>query len=496
MLDQVTVIGVCGAGAMGAGITQIAAQAGHQVIVLDRDDEALARGCASVKKGASALLKRGKITAEEASTLADRVQWTLDAAHMAPCGLIIEAIVENADVKTSLFKSLEQATGDDAIIATNTSSLSVTSLAGGHARPDRFLGLHFFNPAPVMKLVEVVSGAETDPAIAVNALSLMESWGKVAVKVRDVPGFIVNRVARPYYSEGWRAYEEGASDAATFDFLYRELAGFRMGPFELGDLIGHDINTATAKSIFEAYEGRTRFTPTLAQEQLVAAGRLGRKSGRGVYDYSEGAEKPAPSFSNCAPAGSPGKIALGDNTTALQVLFKTGGVDFETREAIPAGFAQIRDTFVGFSDGRTAGECADIYQRPVAVIDWMRDPTSVSVLAFSPSCDDAREVALTIATALDKKTIELKDRAGLVVFRTLCQLANCAADAVRDQVADAESIDRAMMNGVNYPFGPMAWAKEFTISAVVGALKAIANETGEALYNPCEVLQALARRQT
>jgi len=493
MFTTKTRIGVCGAGAMGAGIAQVAAQSGHEVVVLDRDNEALARGCASVEKGAGALLKRGKITGDEANTIANRIQWSLDVTAMASCGLIIEAIVENAEVKTSLFKALEQATGDNTVLATNTSSLSVTSLAGALNRPARFLGLHFFNPAPIMKLVEVVSGAETDPVIAEAALNLMQGWGKVAVKVKDVPGFIVNRVARPYYGEGWRALEEGAADAATLDFLYKDLAGFRMGPFELGDLIGHDINTAAAKSVFEAYYGLTRFTPSLAQEQLVAVGRLGRKTGRGVYDYSEGASTPAPSFCNSAPAHPLGKIALGAKATALQTLFGAGGVDFETRETIPAGFAQIRDTFAGFSDGRTAADCADIYERPAVMIDWMRDPASASTLAFSASCDDARETALTIAVALDKKAIELKDRPGLVVFRTLLQLANCAADAVRDQVADAASIDRAMMNGVNYPFGPMAWAEELGFDAVVSALDAIANETGEALYRPSEVLRGLAR---
>jgi len=494
MLGQETVVGICGAGAMGAGIAQIAAAAGHRVIVLDRDDEALARGRASVAKGAGALLKRGKITEEEASALANRVQWTLDVADMASCGLIIEAIVENREAKTSLFQSLEQATSDKAVLATNTSSLSVTSLAGGLARPGHFLGLHFFNPAPIMKLVEVVSGAETDPVIAAAALDLMQGWGKVAVAARDVPGFIVNRVARPYYGEGWRALEEGASDAATLDFLYKDLAGFRMGPFVLGDLIGHDINTAAAKSVFEAYYGRTRFTPSLAQEQLVAAGRLGRKTGRGVYDYGEGVSIPAPSFCDGASAGSLGKVVLGDNAAALQALFKSGSVDFEIRETIPAGFAKIRETLIGFSDGRTAGDCASVYERSVVMIDWMRDPASASVLAFSASCDEARQDVLRLAAACEKKAVELSDRPGLVVFRTLLQLANCAADAVRDQVADAGSIDRAMMNGVNYPFGPMAWAEGFGISAVASALDAVAAETGEAMYRPSEALRVLARR--
>ena len=228
-------IAVCGAGAMGAGIAQVAAQAGHNVVVTDTNEEALARGKASIEKGAAALLKRGKIDEREAQALCDRVSWTLDVNDLSAAHLVIEAIIENPEIKQQLFNKLENSLCDNAVIATNTSSLSVTDLAQTLKKSRRFIGLHFFNPAPVMKLVEVVSGEESDPAIVDASLSLMREWGKVAVNARDVPGFIVNRVARPYYSEGWRAYEDGATNAATIDFLYRDLAGFRMGPLELGD---------------------------------------------------------------------------------------------------------------------------------------------------------------------------------------------------------------------------------------------------------------------
>ncbi len=493
MFTTETRIGVCGAGAMGAGIAQVASRAGHKVIVLDRDDDALTSARAAVEKGAGALLKRGKINEEEAQAIAGRMQWSLHVADMAQCGLVIEAIVENMDVKTSLFKALEQVTGDNTVLATNTSSLSVTSLASGLERPAHFLGLHFFNPAPIMKLVEVISGAETDAGIASGALKLMQDWGKVAVAARDVPGFIVNRVARPYYGEGWRAFEDGAADAATIDFLYRDLAGFRMGPLELGDLIGHDINTAAAKSIFEAYEGRTRFTPSLAQRKLVAAGHLGRKSGRGVYDYSEGGERSAPLVSKPATNSNIGKIFLGAKAPAMKTVLENAGFAYEVQQDVPAGFAKLENTIVGFTDGRSSGALARELNNPVALIDWMRDPASTSALAFSASCDEARQSGMQLAAVCGMNTIELKDRPGLVVFRTLCQLANCAADAIGDQVTDADSVDRAMMNGVNYPFGPMAWAREFGFNAVVHALDAIADETNDMMYRPSEVLRNLTR---
>ncbi|HNS86620.1 MAG TPA: 3-hydroxyacyl-CoA dehydrogenase NAD-binding domain-containing protein, partial [Parvularculaceae bacterium] len=199
MLNEEVIVGVVGAGAMGAGIAQVAAQAGHRVIVLDQFEEALSRGKDSIAKGLDALVKRGKIAEGEAKAIAARYGWTLDVADFSEVGLVIEAVVENSEVKRALFQQVEDVVAGDAVIATNTSSLSVTALASGHKNPGRYMGLHFFNPAPIMKLVEVISGAETDEALATSALDLMKSWGKTAVMARDVPGFIVNRVARPFY---------------------------------------------------------------------------------------------------------------------------------------------------------------------------------------------------------------------------------------------------------------------------------------------------------
>jgi 3-hydroxybutyryl-CoA dehydrogenase len=472
LLDRGTTVGVCGAGAMGAGIAQVAAQAGHKVIVLDQNEEALARGRETLAKSLAGLVKRGKITDKDTEAISARAEWTLDIADFAGAGLIIEAIVEDAEIKRGLFARIESVVGDGAVIATNTSSLAVTSLAAGAANPSRFMGLHFFNPAPVMKLVEVISGAETDAALAAAALELMKSWGKTAVMASDVPGFIVNRVARPFYGEGWRALEEGAADAATLDFLYRDLAGFRMGPFELGDLIGHDINTAAAKSVYDAYFGRTRFTPSLMQGQLVAAGRLGRKSGRGVYSYTD-ENRPTPKL--IAPDKDLSDRAL------LGHILEQGSVEFD-------------GVYVGLSDGRTAAQIAAALGKPAAIIDLIRDIDSASAMAFSASDETAADAALVLASLSGKNAARLADRPGLVVFRTLLQLANCAADAVRDRVADADAIDIAMTNGVNYPFGPIAWARRFGFGRVVAALDQIAEETGEALYRPGEWLRAAARQ--
>ena len=479
-------IGVCGAGAMGAGIAQIAAQAGHKVIVLDTSDEALERGRKSIDKGAAALLKRGKIDEAEAKALNETIAWTLEASDISQCGLVIEAIVENASIKQKLFETLESVLSEDAVIATNTSSLSVTDLAESLHRPAQFIGLHFFNPAPVMKLVEVVSGKASDPAIIDAAMALMKSWGKVAVNARDVPGFIVNRVARPYYSEGWRAYEEGAAAAATIDFLYRELAGFRMGPLELGDFIGHDINYEAARSIYEAYNRNTRFTPSTAQHELMATGKLGRKSGAGVYQYGGADEKPSPVFENNSGI-KPESIVVSTPDGKLAALLSSAGAPFEVRENHSAGeFALVDGVEVVFTNGASASRLSA--SKPQVVLDWMKDPASANVLAFAVSDERAHKAGLKFAAICGKQAILLKDRPGLVVFRTLAQLANCAADAVRDEVADAESIDQAMKFGVNYPFGPLAWTREVGTGSVVESLRIIAEETGDAMYQPSEYL--------
>lgn len=494
-MTAIKTVGVCGAGSMGAGIAQIAAQAGHQVVVLDRDEDALARGRSSVDKGAAALLKRGKINEDEAEALKARILWTLDIDALSDAELVIEAIVENADIKQALFAQLESTLSNDAVIATNTSSLSVTSLSSGLKHPARFIGLHFFNPAPIMKLVEVVRGLSTDAALSEQMLQLMEQWDKVAVSVRDAPGFIVNRVARPYYGEGWRALEEGAAEAATLDFLYRDLAGFRMGPFELGDLIGHDINAAAASSVFEAYFGRTRFTPSLMQGQLADAGRLGRKTGRGVYEYGEDAAKPEPAFTQSAsPTQTPIRLPRDVDMPIVKLLDELG-VEYSADETFDTPCAAVGDVLIDVTFGPTAGLLAAQYQKPVALLDWVRDGKAASAIAFAASDDKARATALDLAARAGKRAIELADRPGLVVFRTLAQLANCAADAVRDQIADSEAIDRAMMYGVNYPFGPMAWAEEIGFDYVAGALEAISEWTGEAMYQPSEALRHLELKE-
>lgn len=288
-------IGVIGAGAMGSGIAQVAAQAGHPVVLHDTRQEALDRSQKALGKVMDRLVEKGRSSADEARAVQERITYVTGSGAFAQCDLIIEAIVEDADVKRKVFTELEAIVGRGTLLATNTSSLSVTAIAGALAHPDRFMGLHFFNPAPLMPLVEVVPGMATDAEATRKAVALMRTWGKVPVVARDTPGFIVNRLARPFYGEALRILEEGMADIATIDHAMRSVGEFRMGPFELMDLIGNDVNFAVTSSVFEAFYYDPRYKPSLTQQRMVEAGWLGRKSGRGYYDHAEGAVHPEPS---------------------------------------------------------------------------------------------------------------------------------------------------------------------------------------------------------
>jgi 3-hydroxybutyryl-CoA dehydrogenase len=292
-------IGVVGAGAMGSGIAQVAAAAGHPVVVADANAGAAERARVRISEGLEGLVAKDKMTRAAAGALMSRLHFHehalgSDVAIFNTCGLVIEAIVEDANAKQALFSQLEQALPTSAILATNTSSLSVTALAGRRGNPGHFLGLHFFNPAPVMPLVEVVPWEGTEPGVLDGMRELMKSWGKVPVQASDTPGFIVNRIARPFYGEAIRIAEEGIADYATIDAAMRDLGKFRMGPFELMDFIGNDVNLAVTKSVFKAMFYDPRYRPSLTQQRLVEAGFLGRKSGRGYYSYAKDAVKPTP----------------------------------------------------------------------------------------------------------------------------------------------------------------------------------------------------------
>lgn len=380
-----TRIGVLGAGAMGSGIAQVAAAAGHPVVLGDVSVPALEKARASIARVMTREVEKGRKSAAEAEDIVARLEIAptgegYDA--FAGCGVILEAIAEDLAIKQQVFPALERS-APGAVLATNTSSLSVTAIASACAAPERVLGAHFFNPAPVMPLVEIVGGHATDPALLSSTRELVDAWGKLTVIAADTPGFIVNRVARPFYNESLRLLEEGIADHATIDWAMKEYGGFRMGPFELMDLIGNDINYAVTRSVFDAFGYEPRYRPSLLQRRMVEAKLLGRKTGRGWYDYREGATAPVP---------------------------------------------------------------------------------------------DRNE-----------------ERGRGIAGRVVVMLINEAADAVLFRVASAADIDVAMIKGVGYPKGLLAWADEIGIPGVVGRLAALQGEYGEDRYRASALLRRMAR---
>lgn len=286
-----------GAGAMGSGIAHVAAAYGHSVLLADTQAGAVERALARIEENLARSVEKARVTPDEATATRQRITSAGTGEGLrafSGCGLVIEAVVEDLDVKRELFSSLETIVAPDAVLGTNTSSLSVTAIARACAKPERVLGVHFFNPPTVLPLVEIVPGLATDSGVTSAAQELIEAWGKTTVIASDTPGFIVNRIARPFYGEALRIYEEGIADMATIDWAMRELGGFRMGPFELMDFIGNDVNFAATKSVYEAMFHDPRFRPALTQQRLADAGFFGRKTGRGYYDYAPGSEKPEP----------------------------------------------------------------------------------------------------------------------------------------------------------------------------------------------------------
>jgi len=293
-MDRDTIVGVAGAGTMGVGIAQVAATAGHRTLVYDNDGDARDRGAAALAKVLERLVEKGRLARGEADAIAGRVVFVEHPPELSGCGIVIEAVVEELGIKRGLFAHLEGVCAPEAVLATNTSSLSIAVISTACKRPERVLGLHFFNPAPLMPLVEVVAGVHSDDAVVAQARALVDGWGKTTVAAKDTPGFIVNRVARPFYGEALRMLDEGIADVATIDWAMKELGGFRMGPFELMDFIGNDVNFTVTETVFNAFYGDPRYRPSITQKRMVEAGLLGRKSGRGFYDYGKDASAPRP----------------------------------------------------------------------------------------------------------------------------------------------------------------------------------------------------------
>lgn len=485
-LDIQSPVAVIGAGSMGAGIAQVAAQAGHPVRLYDAQPGAADAGRTRIAADIAGAVKRGRIAPEDGDAILNRIQVVDGIDALKGCRLAVEAIVERLDIKQSLFKQLEAALGPDAILATNTSSISVTAVAQALEHPGRVVGWHFFNPATRMKLVEIIAGVRTEPDVVRAMHALSAAWGKTSVDAPNAPGFIVNRVARPLYAEGLRLLAERIADAPTIDRLMREAGGFAMGPFELMDLIGVEVNLSVTESVFQATAYDPRYAPHLIQQELVRSGRYGRKSGHGFYDYS--ADAAASRVLPVQPAGNAPVLLHADDLGLLQSLIarlQSAGVQLVKDASLPAQTLAMNGVRIAVTDGRTATEVAsETPGNAVVLLDLARDYATAKVIGAAASEGASAQLGC-LAAALAPAGIEvlaLNDVAGLVVMRTVCCLANEAADVMTWSGATSTDIDTAMRLGTAYPVGPLAWADAIGTSRVALTLANLLKHYGDVRY--------------
>ncbi|MFC8199166.1 3-hydroxyacyl-CoA dehydrogenase [Streptomyces sp. NPDC060006] len=458
-LDLAGPVAVVGTGTMGQGIAQVALVAGHPVRLYDTAPGRARAAAEAIGVRLDRLVEKDRLTGAERDAARARLRPAESLADLADSGLVVEAVLERLDVKQQLLRELEDIVADDCLLATNTSSLAVTAIGGALRNPGRFVGLHFFNPAPLLPLVEVVSGFATDVTSATRAYELARAWGKTPVACADTPGFIVNRIARPFYAEAFAVYESQAADPATIDAILRESGGFRMGAFELTDLIGQDVNESVTRSVWEAFFQDVRFTPSLAQRRLVESGRHGRKTGQGWYDHGAGAERPEPHTADKAqpPAYVVAEGDLGP-ASELLALIREAGIqvredeeDHGTRLVLPSG-GQL-----ALADGQTAVEFRDVVYFDLA-LDYRR-ATRIALSGSQDTQPQTLAEATGLFQALGKDVSVIGDAPGMIVARTVARIVDLAHDAVSKGVATEEDVDTAMRLGVNYPLGPFEWCR-------------------------------------
>lgn len=503
-------IGVIGSGTMGSGIALSALYADLHVVLYDISPEMLTQAQGYIEKF---LLRKKRAINLQYLTLSG------DLTDLAGCGVVIEAAPEKLSLKEELFAKLDELCPPPAILATNTSTLSVTTIAAATETSERVAGMHFFNPAPVLPLVEIIRGARTSQKTIDTLVRLVEKLDKTPVVARDTPGFIVNRVARPFYGEALRLLGEGTATHEQIDRLVRDGSGFRMGPFELMDLIGIDVNYAATQSVYEQTFNEPRYRPHLIQARMVGQKALGRKSGRGFYDYS-GEQQNKSEPSGLAKAESPGKtVTIVEDSWApgLVELCRQAGYAIH-KQANTAGIGLAAAGRGEDSRGRIEAldrdlpakaplicQCADATLAEIA--SWTEHPerlvgfdgfflegSSAITLVAGPGLDEApKATAVQFFHSLGLQVEWVADSPGLVLPRIVCALANEAAFAVGEGVADGDTIDRAMQLGTNYPFGPLAWAKDTGYAKVVAVLDHLYREYGEERYRVAPPLRRWSR---
>ncbi|MGW3007899.1 3-hydroxyacyl-CoA dehydrogenase [Streptomyces sp. NPDC001219] len=496
-IEPSSTVAVVGTGTMGQGIAQVALVAGHRVRLYDTAPGRAAQAAEAIVGRLDRLVEKGRIPADERDAARARLSPATALAELSDAALVIEAILEQLPAKQELFTALEDVVAADCLLATNTSSLSVTAVAGRLRHPGRCVGLHFFNPAPLLPLVEVISGFATDEAAATTAYDTAAAWGKRPVRCADTPGFIVNRIARPFYAEALRAYEERVADPATIDAVLRDGAGFRMGPFELTDLIGQDVNEAVTHSVWQAFFQDPKFTPSLAQRRLVESGLHGRKAGRGWFDYSEGARRPEPRTAEpCPPPDSVGLHAtLPGPAEVLRELIEEAGIKV-TRDRTPGeseGFLRLPGgARLALTNGCPA--TAPGHERSLRFdlsLDY-RAATRIALAASAAVSEEDLAEAVGLFQALGKQVSVIEDVPGMIVARTVAMIIDFAVDAAARGVATPEDIDTAMRLGVNYPGGPMEWVERLGAPWVWDLLDSMHHQNAGGRYVPSWALRRRA----
>jgi 3-hydroxybutyryl-CoA dehydrogenase len=485
--------GLVGCGAMGRGIAQIAAQAGSPVRLFDSRPDAPGEAKAFIAAALEKLVAKGKLAAEDASAAVGRLSVCGALAELSGCDVVVEAIVEDLEAKRSLFRALEPVVGERCILASNTSSLSVTALAAGLAHPGRVAGFHFFNPVPVMKVVEVVAGLLTEPAVVDRLAAFAARMGHTAVRAKDTPGFLVNHAGRGFGTEGLRILAEGVTGVEDLDRILRDTAGFKLGPCELMDLTGLDVSHPVMESVYRQFYDEPRFRPQPLTRQMLAAGLLGRKAGRGFYAYADGAavrtpEPPAPSSRPSSVWVSRSRPDLGNRIREL--AGELGAWLDEGREPAPESLCVV--TPVG-EDATTlaARERLDA-SRTVAVEALFDTDRRRVVMATPATTPESRAAAHGLFAADGVPVSVIKDSPGLVAQRVVATIVNIACDIAQQRIAAPADIDRAVVLGLGYPHGPLAWGDRLGPATVLAILNNLVAATGDPRYRPSPWLRRRA----
>jgi 3-hydroxybutyryl-CoA dehydrogenase len=474
------VIGVVGVGAMGRGIAQVAATGGLEVLLFDAATGTAERGRAAVGEQLDRLVEKGRLAAEDAAAAKARLRVVAGIADLAPARVVVEAVAENLAVKHDVFRALEAAVAADAIIASNTSSLRIASIASSCRQRGRIAGLHFFNPVPLMKLVEVIAAPETDPAVVEALVALGRRMGRVPVVVKDGPGFLVNLGGRAYTSEGLRIVHEGAATPAQVDAVMRDCCGFRMGPFELMDLTGIDVNFPVSRIIYEGFFHDRRLATVPLHQSLMESGRLGRKSGAGFYAYDAEGNKIAPSADAASAAAPARRLALAEPDDGLAGFLRGAGAELGPDDrTVPLVAAPVGE------DCATLAVRLGSDHRRLVALDLSADTGRRITVMTAPGADTAvRDGVVALLAASGRKVTLIKDSPGFIAQRIRAMVANLGCEMAQIGIAAPADIDRAMTLGLNYPQGPLALADLIgprLVHGILGTLQAI---TGDDRYRP------------